>query len=92
MNLNGKYILLKNKKIKKTLQYLYDIGYNFPSGDNDFVTKLLCRKFDSVYVHIYEYRKRKLLQYIPLKNSNNDYIIFDLEKNLREAKLKRILK
>ena len=45
-----------------------------------------------MYVHIYEYRKRKLLQYIPLKNSNNDYIIFDLEKNLREAKLKRILK
>jgi len=91
MLLDGKYIMVEKDKIGKTLEFLYSIGYDWLHKNGDYIYENLKDK-EKIYIFSDEDDNSVIFwdsdtnRHISIKK----YI--DINKVLRENKLKRILK
>ena len=95
MNLDGKYIEIDRNKIKETVHLLYNIGYYEIDPLNPQIRKANevisnverhYKEYDDIlYLHTFN----NIILISSMQPRENDF--FDINKLLRESKLKRIL-
>jgi len=97
MILDGKYIILRKNQIKPILNYLYSIGYNWPSTlnyntENYEISNELYHKFESIAIMSIENKRLQYFLTSEIHFNVDDRTFLDINKIIREHKLKYILK
>jgi len=91
MNLNGKYIEINKNNAEYIIKFLYSNGHEWTIGTNLIDTLNNYKEFIDVnkvsYIRI-DYNQFIFLNYKP----DDRYTYFNINKLIREKKLKRILK
>ena len=90
MKLNKKYLSINIKNIKKTIEYLYKLGYHWTESlDCEFTIDASTRWMYDNGGFLYIIFNKKTFSFVEEKPNK---IEIDIITYLRESKLKRILK
>jgi len=92
MNLDGKYIKLDSNNVESVIKFIYKNGYNWIYEDKTKIDVVLKTAIHNINVRNYTYIMFNCNSFYFQWMVEKNFEFFDINKYLREYKLKRILK